>query len=144
MATNALPTYSHGGGSTAGWPPVNGTVTGGGRPVFIGDQCIENPCMNVFCYYGTAIVVIEGNGGIPDQTGNPPSGEWVDCSAGGYSMVPGQTLSKKLPRAMQYWRTRITSINGATINSYVPLLRTATGDAVSASYPTITSAQSTS
>jgi hypothetical protein len=117
------PTYSHGGNA------ADGTVAGNGTPIYIGDGTTQSPAMVVICKGGTAVVVMESNGGAVDQgTGLPPSDEWVDCSNGGYALVPNQTLAKVLPVSMPFWRTRIINITGGQVVSYIPGLRTTTGD----------------
>jgi len=130
------PTYSHGNNA------ADGTVVGAGKPIYIGDGTTSNPCMVVVCKVGTAIVALQGNGGAIDSTGNPPSDEWVDCSNGGYSLVPGQTLAKFLPLTLPFWRTYIVQNTGANVVSYVPGLRSTTGDFGPANRIPITGTQS--
>jgi hypothetical protein len=94
--------------------------------------------MQIFFSGTSCTVLIEGNGGLIDNTGNPPSGEWIDYSSGGYALTNGQVLSKKLPFSIPYWRTRITAITlggGSGVVSYVPSIIGPTGIVVSASYP---------
>lgn len=131
------PTYSHGGTTAGGFTAVPGTSQSSGRPVAI-TVAASKPAMNCF-WTGTSVTfVIEGNGGTLDSTGNPPSAEWFDYSNGGYSLTNGQSISKKLPREIPYWRTRITAINaptGAGLVSYVPCVVTNGGVLTSAGYP---------
>ena len=133
-----IPTYSHGGNSQSGFPAVLGTTTNSGRPVAI-VQAISQAAMQVFFSGTSCTVLIEGNGGLVDQTGNPPAAEWIDYSSGGYSLTNGSQLSKYLPRAIPYWRTRITAIVAGTLVSYVPSVVGPNGVIVSASYPSLTS-----
>lgn len=135
------PTYSHGGETSGPWVAVSGTVTGSGRPISaVPAHPVNIPVMVIVCATGTATVVLEANGGQLDDNGNPPAGEWVDVSGGGYDLTAGDTLCKRLPPVMPYWRTRITAIaGGATVTSYVPLLVLAEGGKISASYPGLTS-----
>jgi hypothetical protein len=138
---NPVPCYSHGGSSVPGFPAVLGTTTNSGRPVQI-LQAQQQPAMQVF-WSGTSVtVVIEGNGGALDSTGNPPSGEWIDYSSGGYALTNGQNLSKKLPYSVPYWRTRITAINtptGSGLVSYIPSIIAPNGEVVATGYPELTS-----
>lgn len=132
------PTYSHGGSSVTGFPAVLGTTTNSGRPVQI-IQALVDPAMQFFFTGTSCTVLLEGNGGRVDSTGNPPSGEWVDYSSGGYALTNGQTLSKFLPRCIPYWRTRITAIVAGTLVSYVPSIVSPEGQVVSTGYPEISS-----
>lgn len=135
------PIYSHGGVSQSGFPAVLGTAQNSGRPVAI-VQAIADPAMQFF-FTGTSVtVLIEGNGGLIDTTGNPPTTEWIDYSAGGYTIGNNGQLSKFLPRSIPYWRTRITAITaptGSGLVSYVPIIIGPNGVLVSASYPQLTS-----
>ncbi len=121
------PVYSHGGANAGPWTAVSGTVTGGGRPVFIANIPVNVvaagvwPAMQIFCASGTATVKIEGNSGIL-TTGSPsslPSGEWVDLTSGGISMGSGDTASKICPPDFLFYRTNIVTISGATVTSYM-------------------------
>ena len=137
------PTYSHGGASQNGFIAVPGTTTSSGRPVAI-VQAISDAAMQFFFTGTSCTVLIEGNGGAISSTGNPPSGEWIDYSNGGYSLTNGQTLSKFLPRCIPYWRSRITAIVAGTLITYVPSIVGPNGVIVSASYPNIDSGTRTS
>jgi hypothetical protein len=140
------PIYSHGGATTNNFIAVPGTSTNSGRPISI-IQATLNPAIQIF-WAGTSVtVLIEGNGGQIDSTGNPPSGEWLDYSSGGFALTNGQSLSKYLPRTIPYWRTRITAINtptGVGLVSYCPSIIGPEGKIVSASYPPIDSGIRTS
>ncbi len=137
-----MPTYSHGGASQSGFAAVVGTTTNSGRPISIVQADQVNPAIQIF-YSGTSCtVVVEGNGGAIDNTGNPPSTDWIDYSSGGFALTNGQQLSKYLPRSIPYWRTRITAINtptGAGLVSYCPCIVGPNGVIVSASYPKLDS-----
>lgn len=134
------PTYSHGGQAVGPWAAVSGTVTGAGRPISaVPAHPVNIPVMTIVCTGGTATVVLEANGGQLGDDGNPPAGEWVDVSGGGYTMTDGDVRCKRLPPVMPYWRTRITAIAGATVISYIPLLVLEDGGKVSASYPGLSS-----
>lgn len=133
------PVYSHGGASQAGFPAVPGTSTNAGRPVAIVQANQTDPCMQIFFVGTSCTVLLEGNGGQIDSTGNPPSGEWIDYSNGGYALTTGQTLSKFIPRCVPYWRTRITAIVAGTLQSYCPSIIGPSGVVVSASYPKLDS-----
>jgi hypothetical protein len=151
MPTAINPTYSHGGQNAGGFTAVIGTSTNSGRPVAINDAIATNnlilPAIIGF-YTGTSCtVVVEGNGGAIDSTGNPPSGEWIDISAGGIALTNGQSFAKTLPIQFPTYRTRITAITAPSGNgfvSYVPSIITAGGVQASARYPRLSSAQSTS
>lgn len=137
-----IPTYSHGGVSQAGFPAVLGTTTNAGRPISIVQANQTDACIQIFFSGTSCTVLLEGNGGLVDSTGNPPSGEWIDYSAGGFALTNGQQLSKFLPRCVPYWRTRISAINtptGQGLVSYTPSIIGPGGIVVSASYPTLTS-----
>ena len=140
---NPNPTYSHGGASANGFPAVLGTTTNSGRPVAI-VQAIQQPAMQIFFSGTSCTVVVEGNGGQLDSTGNPPAGEWVDYSSGGFALTNGQQLSKKLPFSIPYWRTRISAINtptGQGLVSYIPSIVVSNGWVVSTGYPEISTGQ---
>ena len=140
-----VPTYSHGGTTNSlAFPPVDGTIPGAGNPIFIGDAATVDPAINVVITNGTAVVQLQCNGGKVDQYGQPPASDWVDCSSGGYQMVPFQVLAKRVPRNEPYWRTYIVSITGGSVTSYCPGLRTESGDFQTAGYPPVESVQSTS
>ena len=132
------PIYSHGGPSTPGFPAIAGTSTTTGNPIYISNT-IYQPAFNVFFSGTSCTVVIEGNGGQCDPvTGNPPSGEWIDYSSGGYAMTNGTNLSKALPRTIPCWRTRITAMTlggGTGLFSYIPAIVVANGNLVSAGRP---------
>ena len=136
------PIYSHGGVSQSGFPAVLGTSTNSGRPIYIVQANQGNPAIQIF-FSGTSItLVVEGNGGLIDTTGNPPAGDWIDYSNGGYSLTNGQALSKFLPRSVPCWRTRITAITlgaGTGLVSYCPSLVGPNGVIISASYPPLSS-----
>ncbi len=137
----AQPIYSHGGPSTPGFPAVAGTTTTTGNPIYIFSSAIYPPALNGFFTGTSCTVVVEGNGGlINTQTGQPPSGEWIDYSNGGYALTTGQSFSKALPPSIPCWRTRITAIvlgGGAGFFSYVPAIVIPPGDMVSAGRPPI-------
>lgn len=140
--TKVKPTYSHGGANAPNWAAVSGTVQGGGRPIDVGGTDPDPfvwPVMMIFCAGGTATVKIEANGGDLDSTGNPPSGEWVDISGGGYSMTAGTSVAKNIPPTVPFIRTNITAISGATVTSYIPLVYYPGGRVASAQYPSIKS-----
>jgi hypothetical protein len=146
MATSIFPTYSHGGVSAGGFPVVVGNTTNSGRPIYIADAVATNvnllPGFIAF-FVGTSITfLIEGNGGQIDATGNPPTGEWVDVSNGGYSLTTGQNIGKTLPIQFPCYRTRITAIVAGTLVSYVPAIITQGGIMASARYPKLSSVQS--
>lgn len=127
------PLYSHGGTTSGTWTAVSGQVTGGGRPVYIGNMPVNVaaaglwPAMNIYCVSGTATVKIEGNPGpITFTTTTPPSSPtlpstgWVDLTDGGISMNSADSTSvasKICPPEFLYFRTNITVISGATITS---------------------------
>jgi hypothetical protein len=146
MATSIFPTYSHGGVSAGGFPVVVGNTTNAGRPVYIGDAISTSnqllPGLIAF-FAGTSITfLIEGNGGQIDSTGNPPTGEWIDVSNGGYSLTTGQSIGKVLPIQFTCYRTRITAIVAGILVSYVPSIITSGGVQASARYPKLSSTQS--
>jgi hypothetical protein len=118
------PCHSLGGQSDGSWAAVPGTTsTSTGLPIDISGASPEQanwPVMEIFCVGGTATVLIEANGGLLDATSNPPSGEWIDISSGGYSMTSGSNIAKRVPPNLPYIRTRITALSGATVTSYVP------------------------
>ena len=149
MPAPIFPTYSHGGAAAGGFPAVIGTTTNSGRPIFIGDGIATNnlllPGIIGFFTGTSCTVVVEGNGGLIDSTGNPPSGEWIDISSGGIALTNGQSFAKTLPIQFPCYRTRITAINTPTGNgfvSYVPSIVTAGGVIASARYPKLSSSQS--
>lgn len=117
-----VPCYSLGGPSEVGWNAVSGTTSSStGNPIDISGADPEHrPVLEIFCAGGTATVLIEANGGLLDSTSNPPSGEWVDISNGGYAMTAGTTVAKRIPVELPYIRTRITALSGATVTSYIP------------------------
>ena len=133
------PCYSLGGPFGGGWNAVNGTTnTSTGNPIDIGgaDPNPANwPVMEIICTGGTATVVVEANGGTLDSTFNPPSGEWVDISNGGFSMTSGQTIAKRIPPNIPLVRTRITALSGATVISYIPAICYPAGHWASAQHP---------
>lgn len=141
MPASIVPTYSHGGVGAGGFPVVVGNTTNSGRPVYIA-QAITSPALNAFFVGTSCTFLVEGNGGAVDNTGNPPAGEWIDYSNGGYSLTTGQSISKFLPTCIPCWRTRITAIVAGTLVSYVPAIVTSNGVVGSASYPRLSSAQS--
>jgi len=139
-----VPVYSHGGPSQAGWTAVLGTSTNSGLPIAILQANQTNPAIQIFFSGTSCTVVVEGNGGTLDSTGNPPSGEWIDYSSGGFALTNGGQLSKYLPRSIPYWRTRITAINSPTgqgLVSYVPDLVGPNGVITSAARPNLTTGQ---
>src|ERR1700690_1322367 len=139
-----VPVYSHGGPSQSGWTAVLGTTTNSGLPIAILQANQTNPAIQIFWSGTSCTVVVEGNGGTLDSTGNPPSGEWIDYSNGGFALTNGQQLSKYLPRSVPYWRTRITAINtptGQGLQSYVPSLVGPSGVIISAARPNLTTGQ---
>ncbi len=149
MATSIFPVYSHGGTTAGGFPAVIGNTTNSGRPVFIGDAVATNtlllPAMVGFFSGTSCTVLIEGNGGTIDSTGNPPSGEWIDVSGGGYALTNGQSFAKTLPMQFPCYRTRISAMTiggGTGFQSYVPNIITNGGVVASARYPKLSSSQS--
>jgi hypothetical protein len=146
VATIISPTYSHGGTSAGGFPVVVGNTTNAGRPIWVGDsqgvhQLLLPGIMGFFV--GTSCtVLVEGNGGQVDATGNPPAAEWVDISSGGIALTTGQNFAKTLPIQFPCYRTRITAIVAGTFFSYVPSIITAGGVQASARYPKLSSSQS--
>src|ERR1700687_5781556 len=114
MATSIYPTYSHGGVSAGGFPVVVGNATNSGRPIFIGDAVATNtlllPGLMGFFTGTSCTVLVEGNGGQVDATGNPPASDWIDVSSGGISLTTGQFFAKVLPIQFPIYRTRITAI----------------------------------
>jgi hypothetical protein len=140
------PIYSHGGPTVNNFIAVVGTTTNAGRPIMI-VQATVDPAIQIFWSGTSCTVLLEGNGGQVDSTGNPPSGEWVDYSSGGYALTNGQALSKFIPRCVPYWRTRITAINtptGTGLVSYCPGIIGADSTITNASYPPIDSGSRTS
>jgi hypothetical protein len=149
MATNISPTYSHGGAGAGGFPAVPGTTQSSGRPIFIGDAVSQTnqilPGLIAFFVGTTVTFVVEGNGGLIDPTGNPPSAEWIDVTNGGITLTTGQSIGKTLPIQFPVYRTRITAITlggGSGLVSYVPSIITAGGVQASARYPKLSSSQS--
>lgn len=149
MATIISPTYSHGGTSAGGFPVVIGTSTNSGRPIYIGDAVSTDslilPGLIGFYTGTTCTILVEGNGGQIDNTGNPPSGEWVDISSGGITLTNNQSFAKTLPLQFPCYRTRITVNTAPTGNgfvSYVPSIITSGGVQASARYPKLSSTQS--
>lgn len=119
------PRYSHGGPSEVGWTAVAGTTTNSGNPIDLSGADPEPanwPVIEIFCAGGTATVLIEANGGLLDSTSNPPSGEWVDISGGGYALTAGTYVAKRIPPNVPFIRTRISANSGATVTSYVPCI----------------------
>jgi hypothetical protein len=144
MATSIFPTYSHGGAAAGGFPAVPGTTQSSGRPIWIGSAA-QQPALVAFFTGTTVTFLIEANGGLVDSTGNPPSGEWVDVSNGGYTLTTGQSIAKLLPLSVPCYRTRITSITlggGSGLVSYTPSIVTIGGVQAAASYPKLSSSQS--
>lgn len=131
MSNQARPRYSHAGDGNSG------TVTGNGKPIFLGDNCVAAD-MNITVTGGNATVFLECSGGVIDNsTGLPPEGSWIDVTGGsGYAMTPTTPVAKVCPVGEPYWRTRISAIDvGASVESYIPGIRTFTGDWISASRP---------
>src|SRR5574343_742065 len=142
MPTIISPTYSHGGANAGGFTAVPGTTISSGRPIFIGDAISTSnqllPGLIAFFSGTTVTFVVEGNGGLIDSTGNPPTGEWIDVSSGGYTLTNGQSIGKVLPIQFPVYRTRSTAITlggGSGLNSYVPSIITEGGVVASARYP---------
>lgn len=134
------PRYSHGGPSEVNWTAVAGTGTTSGLPIDIGgaDPAQSNwPVLEIFCAGNNATVLIEANGGLLDSTGNPPSGEWVDISNGGYAMTAGTNVAKRVPPNVPYVRTRISANSGATVTSYISCICYPGGRWGSAPRPTV-------
>jgi hypothetical protein len=143
---NIQPFYSHGGVTMSGFVAVPGTTISAGRPISI-SQATQNPAIQIFFVGTSCTVLIEGNGGPLDSTGNPPSTDWIDYSSGGFALTTGQSLSKFLPRVVPYYRTRISAIvlgGGSGLVSYVPCIIGPGGIIASASYPFFDSGTRTS
>lgn len=139
-----IPAYSHNGSTDEGWTAVSGAVEGSGNPIDIGDSSAEPanwPVMEIFITgaAGTATVFIEANGGELDGTFNPPSGEWIDISNGGYAMDSANLpyVAKRIPPNLPYVRTRVIDITGAftVITSYIPKITLASGQNASPTHP---------
>jgi hypothetical protein len=141
------PTYSHGVGSRGlpnGFVMASGLTTGPGLPVAIIQASQSDPAMQGFYAGTTCTILLEGNGGTIDSTGNPPAGDWQDYSAGGFTLTNGQFFSKFIPRCIPYWRTRITvntAPTGVGFYSYVPDVVGPAGLIISASYPPLATGQ---
>lgn len=111
------PCYSHGGSGAPGRSAVPGTATGAGLPISV-LNAIQSCAMYIKVTGGTATVKVECNGTAIDSTGNPNSAGWMDISDGGLVFTAGDVFYKLIPATKApFWRTNITAISGATVES---------------------------